>query len=349
MTETGTYGTMKNTGRNSIDLRSDTVTRPGPEMRDAMANADVGDDVYGEDPSIIALEEKAANLLGKEAGLYLSSGTQSNLTAVLTHCGRGEEYIVGNSYHIFSHEAGGAAVLGGISPFPLQVSDRGGITADQVAAAIKPDDSHYPVTRLVCVENTVSGRVQDPDELKAISGLAHGRGLSVHLDGARLMNAAVALGKAPSELAEPMDSISLCLSKGLGAPVGSVLSGSADFIKRARRNRKILGGAMRQAGVLAACGIYALDHNIERLSEDHDNARALADGLSSIDALKVESETNMVFVEPKPEDHAAFCAHLAGDGIVTGGQSPKLRLVTHLDLSRDDIAEVVQSAKSFYG
>ena len=349
MTETGTYGAMKNTGRNSIDLRSDTVTRPSPEMRDAMANADVGDDVYGEDPTIIALEAKAADLLGKEAGLFVTSGTQSNLTAVLTHCGRGEEYIIGNSYHIYVHEAGGAAVLGGISPFPLQVSDTGGITAEQVAAAIKADDAHYPVSRLVCVENTVSGRVQDPVELKAISDLAHSKGLSVHLDGARLMNAAVALGMKPSDLAAPMDSVSLCLSKGLGAPVGSVLCGTAGFIARARRNRKLLGGGMRQAGVLAACGLYALGHNIERLQEDHDNAKTLTDGLSSIDALKIESETNMVFVEPKPEDHAAFCEHLAADGIVTGGQSPKMRLVTHLDLSSDDIDQVVQSAKSFYG
>ena len=341
--------TQRSSSNRVIDLRSDTVTRPSPAMRAAMAAAEVGDDVYGEDPTVNALEVKVAALLGKEAALFVPSGSQSNLIALLTHCQRGEEYLVGASYHSFAAEAGGAAVLGGIAPFPLAVDAKGAITPAQVKAAIKPDDPHYPITRLLCLENTVSGQVQPLEAQQALAKLAHAEGLVVHLDGARLMNAAVALGVPPRALTAPMDSVSLCLSKGLGAPVGSVLSGTKSFIARARRHRKLVGGAMRQVGILAAAGLYALEHNVERLAEDHRNAAALAAGLTGLPGLTTQpAASNMVFIEPAEGRHEPLVAHLAERGIIVGAQKPRMRLVTHLDVTADDIDRVVEAFKNFF-
>ncbi|WP_282604332.1 low-specificity L-threonine aldolase [Pelagibius sp. Alg239-R121] len=337
--------------RRMIDLRSDTVTRPSAGMRQAMADAEVGDDVYGEDPTVDALQAKAAELLGKEAGLFLPTGTQSNLVGLMTHCQRGEEYIVGDCYHIFHDEAAGAAVLASISPCPLITDDKGGLSVDAVQMAIKADDPHYAISRLVCLENTVSGRVQDQDTIDAIAEMAHNRGMSVHLDGARLMNAAVASNCSPAHLARNADTVSLCLSKGLGTPVGSVLCGPRDFINRAFRARKMLGGAMRQVGVLAACGLYALEHNIERLADDHRRATRMAEGLSRFPSLGVTHDpdhTNMLFVEPRDEDHAPLLEHLAGEGIVFAAQKPAIRLVTHLDISDEDVETVITAVGDYY-
>ncbi|MCP4430645.1 MAG: low-specificity L-threonine aldolase [Gammaproteobacteria bacterium] len=332
----------------NIDLRSDTVTRPDSGMFEAMMAASVGDDVYGEDQTVNALEEKAAKLLGKEAAVFVSSGTQSNLIAMLTHCRRGEEVITGEQYHVSVSEAHGASVLGGIAICPLQTNERGSLTVDQISAAIKPDDPHYPISRLLCLENTVSGEVQVPEHMLMLCRAGRQGGLSLHLDGARLMNASIALEKSAAELVDPFDSISLCLSKGLGAPVGSLLSGSNEFIRIARRNRKLLGGGMRQAGILAACGLYALEHNIDRLAEDHANAAILAEGLARIKDLKVWQQTNMVFIE-LADDHAAeLQASLAEQGIVISAGFPSIRLVTHLDVDSSDIERVVDSISSFY-
>jgi threonine aldolase len=332
-----------------VDLRSDTVTRPGEAMRRAMAEAEVGDDVYGEDETVNALEQRVAVLLGKEAGLFVSSGTQSNLLALLSHCQRGEEYIAGETYHSYAEEGGGASVLGGIAVHPLAVDGRGAITAEQVESRIKPDDFHYPITRLVCLENTVSGHVQPLEQHQAIADVARRHGLSVHLDGARLMNAAVALGQPPAAVAEVADSVSLCLSKGLGAPVGSVLTGSKDFIARARRSRKMLGGGMRQAGVLAAAGLYALDQNIDRLADDHANAKRLAEGLAELPGLEVEMpETNMLFIAPPAEDLEPLRAHLATCGIIIAAQRPKTRLVVHLDITSEDVERTIEAFGDFY-
>ncbi|MFZ2102606.1 MAG: low-specificity L-threonine aldolase [Oricola sp.] len=339
-------------GRNRlIDLRSDTVTRPGPGMRAAMAAAEVGDDVYGEDPNVNGLEARVAELVGKEAGLFVPSGTQSNLLAMMTHCRRGEEILTGREYHVCKYEAGGASVLGGAVLTPLEVGDTGGLTAGAIAAAIKADDIHFPVTRMVSLENTWNGRVQDQAEIERIAAVARENGLAMHLDGARLMNAAVASGRAAAELAAPFDTVSLCLSKGLGAPVGSVLSGPADFIRRARRLRKMVGGGMRQAGILAAACHYALDHHVDRMAEDHANARALAEGLAGIGDIEVEypgAGTNMVFLKVAPERFDAFSAAMADAGVLIGGRSPAIRLVTHLDVSAEDIARVVEAATACF-
>jgi threonine aldolase len=332
-----------------VDLRSDTVTRPGEAMRRAMAEADVGDDVYGEDETVNALELKVAALLGKEAGLFVASGTQSNLLAILAHCQRGEEYIAGETYHSYAEEGGGASVLGGVAVHPLAVDARGAITAEQVESRIKPDDFHYPITRLVCLENTVSGHVQPIENQEAIAAVARRHGLSVHLDGARLMNAAVALGQSPAAVGACADSVSLCLSKGLGTPVGSVLSGPKDFIARAQRGRKMLGGGMRQAGILAAAGLYALDHNIDRLADDQANAKRLAEGLAALPGLEVDApETNMVFIAPGEKELEPVRAHLAARGITIAAQRPRTRLVTHLDITAEDVERTIEAFGEFY-
>ena len=321
------------------DFRSDTVTMPSREMRDAMAKAAVGDDVYGDDPTVRELEAEAAALLGKEAGLFVASGTQSNLTALLSHCGRGDEYVSAVGYHIPKYEAAGAAVLGGISPRHLVPDARGGLTAAQIEAAIQADDPHFAVTRLVTLENAHDGRVQDQREIERIGALARERGLAMHLDGARLMNAVVASGETAAKLCEPFDSVSLCLSKGLGAPVGSVLCGTHEFRRRALRNRKLLGGGMRQVGVLAACGLYALRHNVDRLAEDHERARRLAQALNAIDGIEADPdavETNMVWASVAADRRDGLVEHLAASGIAVGGIGETWRLVTHLDV--DDAA-----------
>ena len=349
MSYAGMTDVEASTSNRIVDFRSDTVTRPGEAMRRAMAEADVGDDVYGEDATVTALEETVATLLGKEAGLFVASGTQSNLLALLAHCQRGEEYIAGETYHSYAEEGGGASVLGGIAVHPLAIDARGAITAEQVESAIKPDDFHYPITKLVCLENTVSGHVQSIENQQAIADVARRHGLSVHLDGARLMNATVALGQTPAAVGACADSVSLCLSKGLGAPVGSVLSGPKDFIARARRSRKMLGGGMRQAGILAAAGLYALDHHINRLAEDHANAKRLAEGLAACKGLDVDApETNMVFIAPAEKDLEPLRAHLAARGIIIAAQRPKTRLVTHLDITGEDIERTIDAFGGFY-
>ncbi len=333
-----------------IDLRSDTVTRPTEAMRQAIARAEVGDDVWGDDPTVSSLEEKTANLLGKEAALYVASGTQSNLVALLSHCQRGEEFIIGHEAHIYKYEAGGAAVLGSIQPQPLAVAADGTIPLDAIRKAIKPDDVHFPVTRLLCLENTIYGRVLPLSYIQQACALADSYSLHKHLDGARIFNAAVKSGVAAKEIAAGFDTVSVCLSKGLGAPVGSVLCGSKDLIKRARRWRKMLGGGMRQAGIIAAAGIYALDHNIERLQEDHDNASLLATELSGIAEITIDEawvQTNMVFFTPVQGTAHALAEHLRNAGILVDPGST-IRMVTHMQISREDVLNAARAIKHFY-
>jgi len=341
----------KRTGNRTVDLRSDTVTQPTPAMREAMAKAEVGDDVYGEDPSILALEAKVAALMGKEAAVYVSSGTQSNLLGVLAHCQRGEEYLIGDCYHVYQYEALGTSVLGGVASYPIRTDAAGGLDPDDVVAAIKPDDSHKPITRLLSLENTVSGRIQDQARIEALADVAHANGLQVHIDGARLMNAAVAQGRRPADMVAKIDTVSLCLSKGLGAPVGSVLSGPKDHIARARRLRKMLGGGMRQAGVIAAAGLHALEHHVDRLAEDHANARRLAEGLAEIGPIEIDMDavnSNMVFAGVPAADQDALRAHLAERGIILGKGRPAIRMVTHLDVTAEDIDRIVEEIRGFY-
>ena len=334
-----------------IDFRSDTVTQPSAGMRRAMAGAIVGDDVYGEDPSLNLLEQQVAELLGKEAALFFPTGTMSNLAGLLSHCQRGEEIIVGDQYHIYRDEACGASVLGGIAMQPVQTDARGSISVDQLAAAIKPDDPHCAESRLLCLENTVAGMPQDQDNIDALADYAHQQGLLVHMDGARLLHAAIAQDLSPARLVEKMDSVSLCLSKAVGLPLGSVLSGSKAFIQRAKRMRKLLGGGMRQAGVIGAAGLYALEHHIQRLAEDHRRARTLAEGLAAIDGLSLELDTvdtNMLFITPQAEDHAALRLFLADNGVLIGGQSPACRMVVHMDISDADIQRTLSLFREYY-
>lgn len=332
-----------------IDLRSDTVTRPCPEMKAAMMNAPVGDDVYGEDPTINLLEKKAAEITGKEAALFCTSGTQSNLLALMTHCRRGDEYIVGQTAHTYRYEAGGAAVLGSIQPQPLNFEPDGSLDLARVAEFIKPDDYHFARTRLFCLENTQGGKVLSMDYLKAAHAVAASHDLGFHLDGARVFNAAIKLGMAVREVVRHFDTVSCCLSKGLGAPVGSVLCGPEEFIHQARRWRKMLGGGMRQAGILAAAGIYALENNVERLADDHENALELARGLSRIEVLRVDPnqvQTNILFARIGNKIDA-LADHMESKGILID-RAGHLRLVTHLDVSADDIPKVVNAFYEFY-
>ena len=334
-----------------IDLRSDTVTRPTAEMRAAMAIAEVGDDVYGDDPTVNALQARVAALLGKEAGLFVASGTQSNLCALLAHCQRGDELLVGDCYHVHRYEAGGVSVLGGVTMEALATDDRGNMQPDAITEAVKPDDPHCPISRLLCLENTVSGHVHDVASITGLASAGRDSGLAVHLDGARLMNAAVKLGVPARQLVEPVDSVSLCLSKGLGTPAGSVLVGSTEFIARARRMRKLVGGGMRQVGILAAAGLYALEHHIDRLADDHAAALRLADQLGRIAKVSVNAdlvETNMVFMQ-LPEGAAdPLRAHLAGRGILLGGGDRIIRLVTHLDIDVSAIDQFTAELADFF-
>ncbi len=330
-----------------IDLRSDTVTRPTAAMRAAMASAVVGDDVYGEDPTVNEFQEAAAALLGKEAALFVPSGTQGNLCGLLAHCGRGDEYIVGDHAHAYMYEGGGAAVLGSIQPQPVPVGGDGMIDLAAAEAAVKSPDHVFARTRLLCLENTSDGKVLTLAQMEDSAEVAARHGLSHHLDGARLWNAAVALGVSPAAVAAPFDSVSVCLSKGLGTPVGSVLVGSAGLVDEARRWRKMLGGGMRQAGIVAAAGLYALEHHIERLADDHANAARLAEGLAAIDGVKIDScATNMVFVRLHDEvrdDGPDLHGWLAEHGILTRWQGSRTRLVTHLDVSADDIDTTIDA------
>jgi threonine aldolase len=323
----------------TIDLRSDTVTQPTPAMREAMAKALVGDDVYGEDPTINRLQEMAAELMGKEEGLFVPSGTMGNLAAVLSHCQRGDEAIVGNKAHTFLFEAGGISVLGGVHSCQLPNQSDGSLRIEDIEAAIRPDDPHDPITRLVCLENThnrCGGTFQPPEYMKQVSEFSHERGLYVHLDGARIFNAAAAQGIQAKALADPVDSVTFCLSKGLCAPVGSVLCGKKEFIYKAKRLRKMLGGGMRQAGILAAAGIVALETMTGRLVEDHDRAKRLANGLGQVPGLRLEMgapATNMVFLSLAPEvkDNAEKVAEkLKERGVLAGVTGERtFRLVVH--------------------
>jgi threonine aldolase len=331
-----------------IDLRSDTVTKPTPEMRAVMAEAPVGDDVFGDDPTVNRLEEAAATMLGKEAAIFAPSGTQTNLIALLSHCERGDEYIVGQTAHTYRYEAGGAAVLGSIQPQPLDLNTDGTFDLERVAQVIKPDDYHFARSRLLCVENTHNGLALPMDYLPRVADCAADNALNLHLDGARIFNAAVKCGVEVTEIAQYFDTISVCLSKGLGAPVGSVLCGDRHTIARARRWRKMVGGGMRQAGIIAAAGLFALEHNTRRLQADHDHARLLAEGLAEIDGYKVEydqAQTNMVFVSPPPDKVAGLQDYLRTNQVLILGGS-RIRLVTHLDISREDIHTVIALFKS---
>ncbi len=335
-----------NAVRYDIDLRSDTVTRPSPGMRAAMAAADVGDDVYGDDPTVNRLQAEVAERFGFESALFFASGTQSNLGALMSHCGRGDEYLVGQEAHTYKYEQGGAAVLGSIQPQPLENEPDGGISLERIASAVKPDDVHFARTRLLALENTIGGRVLPMSYLKQVTEFAHEKGLSTHLDGARVFNAIVKLRISEKAAAAGFDSVSVCLSKGLGAPAGSVLLGARDFIAQARRWRKALGGGMRQAGVLAAAGIYALEHHVPRLAEDHANAEFLAAGLRAI-GLRVEApQTNMLYVAIPAPQAAALKMHLDERGILAT-VSQRMRLVTHLDLPRAKLETVLQAFRDF--
>ena len=317
---------------NIVDLRSDTVTRPTPAMRAAMASAELGDDVFGDDPTVNALQERIAALLGKEAALFVPSGTQSNLASIMTHCARGDEYIVGQMAHTYRWEGGGAAVLGSVQPQPLEHQADGTLALKDIDAAIKPDDSHFARSRLLCLENTLGGKALPLTYIADATALAHRRGLATHLDGARLFNAAVKLAVPAREIAQHFDSVSVCFSKGLGAPVGSALVGSQGFVRAAHRWRKMLGGGMRQAGVLAAAALHALDHHIERLADDHTLAQRLARGLEGLPGLTVEPpQTNILFADVQGERAQGLMAHLKARGILATGLY-RLRFVTHLDV-----------------
>jgi threonine aldolase len=338
-----------------IDLRSDTVTKPTPAMREAMARAEVGDDVMDEDPTVNRLQEMAADRLGKQAGLFVASGTMGNLCAILAHCNRGDEAILGAHAHTFSFEGGGISALGGIHSHQLEEQADGSLALEDVISAIRPDDIHQPPTHLISLENTHNrrgGTFQTPQYTRQLSDFAHENGLVVHLDGARVFNAAVAQGVDVREITRPVDSVTFCLSKGLCAPVGSVLCGDADFIKKARRIRKQVGGGMRQAGVIAAAGIVALESMVDRLAEDHARAAALAKGLMDISGITLPfgiPATNMVFLD-LPMDigksDQEIVTELKKLGILVGGPWKfRLRLVTHYWVNDDSIDKVIVSFK----
>ena len=335
-----------------IDLRSDTITHPTPQMREAMASAEVGDDVHCEDPTVARLQDLSASLVGKEAALFLPSGTMGNLAALLAHCGRGDEVILGDQSHTFVYEAGGSAALGGIHPRPVRNRPDGTLAIEEIETAIRGDDVHFPITRLICLENThnrCGGAVLAPDYVSRVAEIAAAHGLQVHLDGARLFNAAAALGLPAARLSEPVDTVTFCLSKGLAAPVGSVLCGSARFVERARRARKILGGGMRQAGVIAAAGIVALETMVDRLAEDHVNARRLAEGLAGLPGIRLEAatvRTNIVIFELdrpdlEPREYARRVERLGVRLLAIGGL--RLRAVTHYQVSASDIDRALEA------
>ncbi len=344
---------------NTVDLRSDTVTQPTAAMKAAMLAAPLGDDVFGDDPSVNALQEKIAGMLGFEAALFVPTGTQSNLCGVLSHCQRGDEYIVGQMQHCYRWEGGGAAVFGSVQPQPLQQQADGTLALADIEAAIKPDDPHFARSRLLALENTLGGQVLPMEYLQKATALARAKGLATHLDGARLFNAAVAQASTNGSdaraearrIASLFDSVSVCFSKGLGAPVGSALCGSKELIARARRIRKMAGGAMRQSGMLAAAATYALDHNVDRLAEDHALARRLADGLRGIPGVECEApQTNILFVDlsgPARERSSGFLEHLAKQGILATGLY-RLRFVTHLDVDAAGVDRAIAAIRGWF-
>ena len=332
-----------------IDLRSDTVTKPSAGMRAAMAAADVGDDVFGDDPTVNALQLRVAEMVGMEAALFLPTGTQSNLVALMAHCQRGEEYIVGQDAHTYKYEGGGAAVLGSIQPQPLENSADGTVSLAKIRAAVKPDDAHFARTRLIAMENTIGGKVIPESYLAEVRAFAVGANLNTHLDGARVFNAAIKTKRDVKDICRHFDSVSVCLSKGLGTPAGSVLCGSRDFIRTGHRWRKMLGGGMRQAGVLAAAGLYALEHNLDRLADDHANATHLAQALGEIPALKVSTpDTNILFVDVPAQHCAALAEHLRHSNIAVL-VGTRTRIVTHLDVSRPQIDQVITAFQAYFG
>ena len=332
-----------------IDLRSDTVTQPTPAMWDAMRAAPLGDDVYGDDPTVNALQERIASDLGFEAALFMPTGTQSNVCALMSHCQRGDEYIVGQMAHTYRWEGGGAAVLGSIQPQPIPNQGDGTLALADIEAAIKPDDPHYARTRLLALENTWGGQVLPLPYIEAATALAQRRGLARHLDGARLFNAAVASGVKAREITKHFDSVSVCFSKGLGTPAGSALCGTRDFIARAHRWRKMAGGGMRQSGVLAAAALHALDHHVDRLAEDHANARVLAEGLQGLRGVGVAMpQSNIVFVDLAPDKPADAVARLRERGVLVTGIY-KVRLVTHLDVSPAQIDSAIAVLRDVLG
>lgn len=348
------------TSHSIVDLRSDTVTQPTPAMREAMMAAALGDDVFGTDPSVNALQEKIAALLGFEAALFVPTGTQSNLCAILSHCGRGDEYIVGQQAHCYRWEGGGAAVFGSVQPQPLDHAPDGTLPLAQIEASIKPDDAHFARTRLLALENTLGGKLLPFEYVQAATDLAKGKGLQRHLDGARLFNAATAqaaLNKRSDiraearRIAQCFDSVSVCFSKGLGAPIGSALVGSREFIAQAHRIRKMAGGGMRQAGLLAAAASHALDHHVDRLADDHALAQRLAQGLEGIEGLKVEApHTNIVFVDLTGAAQARsseLLASLNQQGILATGLY-RLRFVTHLDVDATGVDRAIAAIRGFF-
>ena len=331
-----------------VDLRSDTVTRPSQAMLEAMMRSPVGDDVWGDDPTINELEAATAARAGKAAGVFFPSGTQSNLAALMAHCARGEEYIVGQRAHTYRYEGGGAAVLASIQPQPVENAPDGTLPLDRIKADIKPDDSHFAVTRLLALENTIDGKILPPAYVDQAAALARGAGLSMHLDGARAWNAAVGGGVSLETVCAPYDSVSLCFSKGMGAPAGSVLVASEVLAGKARRVRKMLGGGMRQAGILAGGCLYALEHNIDRLAEDHDNAARLGRGLAQIAELRLEAvNTNMVFVHMAPEHCKPLEAFAKSRGVIVA-LGPRARLVLHMDVSAAAVDSTVEAFKAYF-
>ncbi|WP_394174102.1 low-specificity L-threonine aldolase [Thalassotalea litorea] len=327
-----------------IDLRSDTVTQPTQVIRELMASAVTGDDVYGEDPTVNQLEQFAAQLLNKEAAIFCPSGTQSNLIGLLAHCGRGDEYIVGSAAHTYLYEGGGAAVLGSIQPQPLNLNTDATFDLQALESAIKPADIHYARTRLICLENTHNGRCLPQGYTSKVKAIADKYGLAMHLDGARLFNAVVSDNSTAAKLSEDFDSVSICLSKGLGAPVGSLLVGSEALINEARHWRKMLGGGMRQAGILAAAGLYALQHHVERLNDDHQRASQLGKALGNIDGVTLKFDqafTNMVYVQVSAEMKASLDKLAPAHNVILPS-GEQMRLVTHLDVDDEDIDTIVK-------
>jgi len=335
----------------TVDLRSDTVTQPTAAMREAMMAAPLGDDVFGDDPSVNALQEKIAAMLGFEAALFVPTGTQSNLCGILSHCQRGDEYIVGQMHHCYRWEGGGAAVFGSVQPQPLAHQPDGTLALADIEAAVKPDDPHFARTRLLALENTLGGKVISLDYIEQATALARSKQLATHLDGARLFNAAVASGTPAHDIARHFDSVSVCFSKGLAAPAGSALCGSRELIAKARRIRKMAGGAMRQAGVLAAAASYALDHHIERLAEDHALARRLAEGLAGVEGLQVEPpQTNVVFIDlvgAARDRSQGLLDALKAEGVLATGLY-RLRFVTHLDVEAADIERAIGAVRRYF-
>lgn len=324
-----------------IDLRSDTVTQPTAAMKAAMVAAPLGDDVFGDDPTVNALQARIAQMLGKEAALFVPTGTQSNLCGLMAHCQRGEEYIVGQMAHTYRWEGGGAAVLGSIQPQPLPQQADGSIRLEDIEANIKPDDAHFAKTRLLALENTWGGNILPLGYVEQATALARKKGLATHLDGARLFNAAVGSNTPVGQIAQHFDSVSVCFSKGLGTPAGSALVGSKELIARAHRTRKMLGGGLRQAGMLAAAALHALDHHVDRLAVDHANARLLAEGLQGLPGVTVvQPQTNILFVDLAPEKAVGVVDKLKAGGVLATGLY-RLRLVTHLDVNEDDIRRAI--------